>query len=123
MTPRLKQFTLFGVLLNIPYLGLLWLLLSRHSIDTASIGAVVIVYVVLLTSIEGYFKCFDPQRSVRYNLSLRYSLIALLLATPGIALWGLQIHNPILFFLAEAAAVVAILGASFVASRRTIKGT
>jgi len=122
MTPRLKKFTIFGILLNLPYLALLWLLLTQHPADTKSVGIAVTIYVVLLTSVEGYFKCFDSQRAVRYNLSLRYSLVAVLLATPGIALWGIQVHNTPLFLATEAVAVVLVIAASFFSNQRTIKG-
>jgi hypothetical protein len=123
MSILLVRFVIFAIAWCVPYLALLGYLLSRPRVDSGAVSSVVIVFTAILTSMERHFRRRDRQRDVRYNLSLRYSLVSIAVSSLGAALWALQVHSALLFLCVEAALVAALLAVGFLWNKPKIKGS
>lgn len=123
MTKPLTQFAALAAGLSAPYLAALGYLLAQPQPNSAAIGSIVVAFTAILTSLERTFEGRDAQRSVRYSLRTRYSLVSLVASSLGATLWSLQVRNGWLFLALEAGLVAAIVGGRFLADRANIKNS
>jgi hypothetical protein len=122
MTRYLKLFALCAALWTGLWFLLLYRLLHEAPAPGPALVSCFVVFTVVLSSLERYFKARDDQRPVRYNLSLRYSLVA---AAASILLssgWALAWQRSLGFvLLLGAASVIVVVAAALVGTRRRIK--
>ena len=123
MTKQLTRFTIVAAAWCVPYLVLLGYLLSRQRVAVGAVGSVVVAFTAVLTSVERYARRRDEQRDVRYNLSLRYSLVSIVASSLGAALWAIKAQNAWLFLGVEAVLVAMIIVLGVVTDKSRIKGS
>ena len=89
MTRSLKAFALCSVLWASAYLVLLARMLTDGKPPGATLISVCVVFSVILSSLERYFRGRDDQRQVRYDLAVRYSVVAAVASVVVAAGWVL----------------------------------
>src|SRR4051812_43692890 len=95
MTKNLKWFAFISIVwVGIYSMVLLRIIHSVHS-PTSLMTSWFMVFSFVLASIEKGLLSRDDQRQVRYNLSLRYTLIAAIASCAVTAIWILSWRNDI----------------------------
>ena len=122
MTRRLKLFALCAAVWSVAYFVLLSRMLLRTGTPSATLVSAFVVFTVVLSSLEEYFKRGDDQRPVRYNLPLRYSVVAALASAVVTAAWALAWRRDgwLVLALGTASALV-VLSVARMSTRGRIK--
>src|SRR5437773_12023351 len=109
MTKNLKLFAICTTLWTIVYSAILYNLLQTTTTPDSSMVALFVLFTVLLSGSEKYFSSRDDKRKVRYNLSLRYSVIAALASVIATSFWAIVWQHNMFVVL-----VVGVLGSVIV---------
>ena len=89
MTRCLKLFALCASVWSAICFVLLYEMLRRAATPGAPLVSSFVVFTVILSSLEQHFRARDDQRQVRYNLPLRYSVVAAAASSIVTAGWAL----------------------------------
>jgi len=122
MTKNLKLFAVISVLWAIPYYLAMHSLLS--AVHSGPITSVTILFVVLLSTIQRNLMDRDDRHGVRYDLELRYAVVAMVASTVVfVSTWAFAAPSLVLpMLLGNALAMVVLTVVNYLHGRSRIKG-
>jgi hypothetical protein len=122
MTRSLKLFTLCAGVWAALFFAALYVTLEQTAHPGAAGVSNGVVFTVVLTSLESYFRRRDDPRLVRYDLTLAYTVVAASASALVTAGWALAWRQEAWVVLAlGAGSVLVILAAAHLRSRGRIK--
>jgi hypothetical protein len=125
MTKNLKLFSLYSVVSSVVFFAILnWMLYDPHKRGIV-MGLVYVLYAVGFSLLGRHLGGRDSQRSVRYNLRVRYGITPAIIATLIGVLWVLLFHRARSFLIVlviYSAVVILCLAIGFAFSKIGVKG-
>jgi asparagine N-glycosylation enzyme membrane subunit Stt3 len=122
MTRHLKLFALCACIWSGVWLVPLYRMLHGAAAPSSTLVSSFVVFTVVLSSLEQHLRARDDQRDVRYNLPLRYSVVAAAASSLLTAGWALAWRGSVWFVVAlGAASVLVILVVAHLTTRNRIK--
>jgi hypothetical protein len=123
MTRNLKRFVVFSILWTVPYFAAMHSLLLGSGVHSGPMTSVTILFVVLLSTVQRNLMDRDDRRAVRYDLDLRYAIVAVMASSVVFLVWVFAVpSHAVALLMGNAFAAAVLIAVNYFHGRSRIKG-